>query len=67
MSDEQVQTLMHRAAEGDSEAQEVVDKWIADALGALCATPPMGGERIVERMAYDEMSVCPECSGVCEF
>ncbi len=42
MSDEQLDQLMERVTAGDHDAQEIIDDWIAQALGALC-TPPAAG------------------------
>lgn len=45
MSDERLNQLMERAAAGDRDAQETIDDWIAEALQALCTTPPITGGR----------------------
>lgn len=57
VTDEQLDKLMRLAARGDSDAQQMIDAWIARALSPLCATP------LAEEVTWlnDE----PECCGIC--
>ncbi|MDT3680443.1 MAG: hypothetical protein ROZ64_16605 [Burkholderiaceae bacterium] len=58
MTDEQLDELMKRVAEGDDDAQQQIDTWIATALAPLCATPPLPDD---VGWLNDESECC--CSG----
>lgn len=62
MIDNQIDELLQRAADGDSEAQARVDAWIAEALEPVCTTAPMealGHSGVV--VGYDQLECC--CGG----
>lgn len=62
MTDEQIEDLLQRAADGDNEAQAKVDAWIAEALGPVCATAPLEPtERVGEVVGYGQLECC--CGG----
>ncbi|MDT3680306.1 MAG: hypothetical protein ROZ64_15895 [Burkholderiaceae bacterium] len=61
MTDDQLNELMALAAEGDSEAQQLIDSWIAQALAPLCATPPLPDEVTWLSWLDDEPECCPLC------
>jgi hypothetical protein len=62
MTDQQIDELLQRAADGEYEAQARVDAWIAEALGPVCATAPMEiPERSGTVIGYDRLECC--CGG----
>ena len=58
MTDDQLNELMKLAADGDSEAQQLIDSWIAKALARLSATPPLPDD-------VDWLNDEPECCCLC--
>lgn len=61
MTDDQIEDLLKRAADGDNEAQAKVDAWIAEALGPVCTTAPIEDTREGEIVGYDQLECC--CGG----
>lgn len=64
MTDGQLDELMRRVNEGDDEAQSQIDAWIEEALGAICATAPIGLEaEVVDPEELSDGVCCGSCSG----
>lgn len=63
MTDEHIEELLKRAADGDNEAQAKVDAWIAEALGPVCATAPIDCD--AEIVDLEELAAAADCCGTC--
>lgn len=64
MTDEHLDELMRRVNAGDREAQILIDAWIEEALGAICATAPIDhGAEVIDPEELSITVCCGSCSG----